>query len=506
MKTLRTRALVALVGALPVVALAGSQPAGAAFEAPPGFAVTARYQVAPGVEHLRLVGQAPPLVVNVARIAPSAPADLRVVSAFDKVGPRRRGEALEHSSAMCARVGCAVAVNGDFHRPSTDEPFGGVVSDGRLLRSPSPQRSQVWRTSDGKLAVGGLGWSGRLIPSRGAAITLAGVNVSREPDGVVLYTPEYGTSTRAGATELIVRFDQAPALGTDVGAELVGTANGGTNIPAGGAILAGEGAGATALLDLWHRRSGAGPITLRLDADATESVGIFPVLVSQGRPVTPDIRGDFVTGRHGRTLVGSTADGTLLLVTLDEQRAESRGATLAEATDLLLALGVVEGGNLDGGGGSTFVVEGKVANTPTDGPGSPASRPYGDVLPHQYAPGRFERTASNILAILPRAVAPEGTGASPGLPGPGAAVPPGAGGVPAQDLFDGDVPGVASYSELVLGSGGGGGAGALAASLLAPESSSTPLASGSTFFKLVNLARAKTGAAVTLENPSFPPL
>ena len=76
--------------------------------------------------------------------------------------------------------------------------------------------------------------------------------------------------------------------------------------------------------------------------------------------------------------------------------------------------GVVEGGNLDGGGGSTFVVQGTVGNTPSDGPGSPASESDGPVAPHEYSPGRFERTAVNMLAIVPRGASVPGGGGGPG--------------------------------------------------------------------------------------------
>ncbi|HEY3238303.1 MAG TPA: phosphodiester glycosidase family protein, partial [Acidimicrobiia bacterium] len=409
MKTPASRVLVAVVVALSIVVPTWGAAAGAAtLPVPPGFEVSARRDLAPGVEHVTLTRRQPPLVMNVARIAPSAPVDLQVVSAFDKVGPRKNEEALEPPTAMCVRVGCLVGVNGDFYHPDTEEPFGAVATAGRLLRSPAPGRGQGWQTRDGHFAVGGFPWSGSLTPTQGGVISITGVNVDPLPNGVVLYTPDYGPTTRARTTELVVRLGGTPALGQAVSVELMRMSDGFTPIPAGGAILAGDGGGVDALRDLWNRRNQAGPITLRLDADVVETVGIYPVLVTGGRSVAPTLASDLTSGRHSRTLMGQAADGSLLLVTIDDKRAESEGVSVTEAASLLLALGVVEGGNLDGGGGSTFVVQGNIANMPSDGPGSPASEPDGTVAPHEYAPGRFERRATNMLAIVLRA------GAAPG--------------------------------------------------------------------------------------------
>ena len=388
MKTSPSRGFVAVVVALSIVVPSwGTSASAATLPVPSGFEVSVRRDVAPGVEHLILTRRQPPLVMNVARVAPSAPVDLQVVSAFDKVGPRKNEESLEHPTAMCARVGCVVGVNGDFYHPDTEEPFGAVATGGRLLRSPAPGRAQGWQRHDGNFTVGTLPWSGSVNPAQGAAIAIAGLNVNPVPGGVVLYTPDYGPSTRARATELVVRLGGTPAAGQPVSVELMRMGDGFTPILAGQAILAGDGAGADALRDLWNRRAQAGPVTLRLDADVVETIGIYPVLVTGGRSVARYAGDDLTTGRHSRSLMGRTADGTMVLAAIDARSAESSGVDVIEAADLLLALGVVEGGNLDGGGGSTFVVQGTITNHPSDGPGSPASESGWACRPARVQPG-----------------------------------------------------------------------------------------------------------------------
>jgi hypothetical protein len=495
------RVLIAVVLVLSFVVPGWGATAGAALPVPAGFEVSARRDLAPGVEHLTLTRRQSPLVMNIARIAPTAPVDLQVVSAFDEVGPRKNEESLEHPTAMCARVGCLVGVNGDFYHPDTEGPFGAVATGGRLLRSPAPGRGQGWQTRDGHFDVGGFTWSGSLTPANGGVISITGVNVDSMPNGVVLYTPDYGRGTPIGTTELVVELSGAPVLGLPVTVKLLRVADGGTAIPANGAILAARDGAADALRDLWNRRGSAGAISLRLDADVVETVGIYPVLVSGGKRVDTTLAGDLVTGNHARTLIGQIADGSLVMATIDARwKGVSEGVSVREAADLLIALGVVEGGNLDGGGGSTFVVQGNIANRPSDGPGDPSSQPDGSLAPHEYAPGLFERPAVNMVAIVLRGGAvPGGSGSGPGDGGSGTGGTGTGGTVGVGGLFTpvgpGQVP-IFGTGPAVTGAGGG---------LFAPSPlSSTPLASASALYKIFTLVKAKAADAATGGAPADP--
>jgi hypothetical protein len=72
--------------------------------------------------------------------------------------------------------------------------------------------------------------------------------------------------------------------------------------------------------------------------------------------------------RAARTVVGSFKNDQLLFLVTDgyDEKGNS-GATLAELQDKLLALGVKDAYNLDGGGSSTLVFDGQVINHPSDG-------------------------------------------------------------------------------------------------------------------------------------------
>src|SRR5690606_17376572 len=74
-------------------------------------------------------------------------------------------------------------------------------------------------------------------------------------------------------------------------------------------------------------------------------------------------------GHRARTALGVTADRRLVIATVDEYDG-STGMQTAQIADVLIAYGVIEGINLDGGGSTTMVFADPVArvvNAPTRG-------------------------------------------------------------------------------------------------------------------------------------------
>ncbi len=98
-------------------------------------------------------------------------------------------------------------------------------------------------------------------------------------------------------------------------------------------------------------------------------IGGAPLLISHGRKID-DYRQEktissFLTDRHPRTAVGIKENGDWVFVVVDGRfLGLFGGMTMKELADFMFRLGCVEALNLDGGGSSTMVIEGKVANTP----------------------------------------------------------------------------------------------------------------------------------------------
>lgn len=86
----------------------------------------------------------------------------------------------------------------------------------------------------------------------------------------------------------------------------------------------------------------------------------------------------WVNVRNPRTAIGQREDGTILIVVIDGRQPDlSVGATIDELRGVMRALGAHSALNLDGGGSSTLVVNGRQANSPSDRSGA---RLVGDAL------------------------------------------------------------------------------------------------------------------------------
>ena len=385
-------------------------PARASVGLPDGWRLVAERVLADGVEHSAIAREGRPAeLVNVARIDSSAPVALRPVVSGGDVGGGKEG--LERTSAMCIRVRCVAAVNADFYNEADGQPIGGMVRLGELVRSPNAKHHQLTVDALGKLVAGTVAWSGRLVATDLSELALDGVNVDRAAGKLVLYTPSFGrtTGTNKHGVELIadvVRPAGALRLGQTAVVRLRAIRAGGNNaIPPGGIVLSGHGSGARTLLDLWRRvqdGKAGHEVLLRLesDPDAVESVGGTPILVHKGERWFSDEPRDFFNKRHPRTAVGWNAGGDIWLVTVDGRQAgTSEGMTMRELADFMISLAI----NLDGGGSTTFVVRGAVANRPSDRIVMRSGLQQIVRLPRpgERVLGNVERPVASALAVVP---------------------------------------------------------------------------------------------------------
>ena len=102
------------------------------------------------------------------------------------------------------------------------------------------------------------------------------------------------------------------------------------------------------------------------------AVGGGPVLVQNGEiQITNNeelkFAGKAIHDKHPRTAMGYTSDGKLiLLVTEGRFPGKAEGATLNHEAQMLKQIGCIEALNLDGGGSSCLLINGKQTITPSD--------------------------------------------------------------------------------------------------------------------------------------------
>lgn len=274
--------------------------------------------------------------------------------------------------------------------PVTDSPF------------------DTFRSSHTQFAVGDGGrpyidrfaYAGTITASCGRFV-LDGINtVPRVPNALVLFSHAYAGASRRDSVhaprELALRTSATSGfglgeitLGTDTTARSpVAT------IDSGWAVLAAYGAASTRLDSIG--RCGQ-RLTLAHDftphrGTLTMIVGGWPRVVQDGRNVggiADSLEGTFPrfsAQRHPRSAIGFSRDSSMVyLVAVDGRQETSDGMSLVELGDLLVSIGVYQGMNFDGGGSTALVINGRLANRPSDAAGE---RPVGNAVLVRVRPTR----------------------------------------------------------------------------------------------------------------------
>lgn len=101
------------------------------------------------------------------------------------------------------------------------------------------------------------------------------------------------------------------------------------------------------------------------------AIGGGPVLVQNGNiEITNNeekmFAGKAINDKHPRTAMGYTRDKKLIVLIIEGRNPLASGATLTQEAQILKDLGCVEALNLDGGGSSCLLINGKETITPSD--------------------------------------------------------------------------------------------------------------------------------------------
>ena len=95
-----------------------------------------------------------------------------------------------------------------------------------------------------------------------------------------------------------------------------------------------------------------------------------PMLIENGIPVHSEegFKSAFTAARHPRSAVGINTEGKWVFMIVDGRNGmHSSGATISELTEILRSQRVTHALNLDGGGSTELIVDGKIYNIPSDG-------------------------------------------------------------------------------------------------------------------------------------------
>jgi hypothetical protein len=343
-------------------------------------------------------------------------------------------------SETVQRLGALAGVNADFF-PWTGDPLNLHIQSGELVSEPGSDRSVFGLTADGVALFGAPRWNGQILPENGEPIPLNGLNRALQANECLLVTPRWGDAYPVpnGAVVRVLReLDGMPALGKEIRARLgeVVQASSLVPVPADRALLVASGNAAERVKGLpdgtmltfrfsivsndnmvalvpqkarqTTRLASRGGFERQNGVDywaqATMAVGGGPWLVRNGEILIDAPQQGFQTGfsdrRHPRTAVGVTAQGRLLLVTVDGRQPMSGGMTLYELAQLMKQLGATDAINLDGGGSTTLAVRGGlVLNSPSEGKQRPVANAVVVYAPRPTAAGievQLEPTSATL--------------------------------------------------------------------------------------------------------------
>ncbi|MBR0204554.1 MAG: phosphodiester glycosidase family protein [Synergistaceae bacterium] len=104
--------------------------------------------------------------------------------------------------------------------------------------------------------------------------------------------------------------------------------------------------------------------------DMTNIIQAGPLVLEEGRYVVTDEGFDnaLISARHPRSAVGLTEAGEWVFMLVDGRNGmHSSGATISEFADIMRVYNIQYALNLDGGGSSEIIINGKIYNWPSDG-------------------------------------------------------------------------------------------------------------------------------------------
>jgi hypothetical protein len=283
------------------------------------------------------------------------------------------------------------AVNADFFSFATGWPVSNQVVDGQFVLGVASVRTHLLIDATGRPRFEQVSFDGWLKTRNHKTYPISGVNDIHRSGAIVLHTTFSDTATgNIGPGRAIPLRLLNPAWSVGDTLRMLVEPNAPENLshinPREAVLWIGAApsvwgareelaAGDTILVYL-----GLQPAMRGISA----AVGGVGMIVSGGKVVEYETNMKertsytFLGARHPRTFVGIDRDTTrLFLCTVDGRQPSSVGMNYREMADFLLSIGVWHATNLDGGGSTTMVVQGKIVNSPSDKKGE---RPVANSL------------------------------------------------------------------------------------------------------------------------------
>ncbi len=282
--------------------------------------------------------------------------------------------------SMCrTTAGCVAAVNGDFFdwtprgQPDPADEVGGITRDCVLLHTPEISHQQV--DLDGHSVSAAFNWTSTLdvngvsvpITAINQQLPMSYVQVHLPLTGTLLFTSPYALRTPVAGGRVTYVFTAVNSAASPTTINSTAELSYVTQTTSAVAVGPGQVAvSATLGSPLANLVPGDTVSLTTTSTSGCDSIGGHPILLDHGvaSPVNP--ADTYMTRPYARTVIGWTASGATVLMTVDGADGVS-GATASQLVRLLRSIDVVTALDLDGGNSTTLYARGRVLNQPSHG-------------------------------------------------------------------------------------------------------------------------------------------
>ncbi len=355
-------------------------------------------EIYPGIIHEQIINKHDRLVINILKIdLKNDSYEIEALKANDLLKSK------ETTSQLSKRISdeghfVIAAINGDFWLED-GEIINNMISNGKFVKATAGHSDdkqqrifpQFAFTIHGKPLIEKFDFAGKLFLNKGTIEKINRINSRTDSSSITLYNYFQGDETpKANKNWNLFEAVLKPIY--TLGDTLVFLASpasnkeGETGISKTGFVISAANQKADEL-ERELRKSDTVKVLLRLLPDEgkiSTLTGGIPQIVKDGKNLAAEsdtlegMKPSFTVTKHPRTGVGFSKDSTTFyMFTVDGRQESSSGMSLKEFAGLMISNGVYQGLNLDGGGSTTMVIDGKLVNHPSDITGE---RPVGNCL------------------------------------------------------------------------------------------------------------------------------
>ena len=319
-------------------------------------------EIEKGVKHVRMINyyNGKPVRINIVEVSRSANENLVVepATASNKLASRSK------ISSIANRENAFIAINGGYFKPQTGTPLGTLMINKKVYTGPIYDRVAMG-IFDNHFEMARVQLKASVKTNKGD-LKIDNINQPRMLSlHTIVYTPDWGEVS-----------PPSPKYGKQIVVEdgkIINISTESNKIPENGFVIVGP----EKQLDTISNAK-----RIKLDVKINPEwhgvehiISGGPYLVKNGDvfvDMTEQKLGS-IGGRNPRTAIGYTQEGNLIMVTADGREGASVGLTLNELAFLMKKLGCVNAMNLDGGGSTVMLINGKVVNKPQVQGGIPLS-------------------------------------------------------------------------------------------------------------------------------------